>query len=111
MQCYRFKGHSVSDPRKYRTHDEEQHWETEDPIGKLVSQLYATDVLDRDQVKALSKTVRGEIKAAVEWAKASPEPHLDELFHDVYVEQWGPYTGTSLPEFMQRRSSDGGGQH
>ena len=58
----------------------------------------------------MGKTTRGEIRAAVEWAKASPEPPLEELFHDVYADEWGPYTGTSLPEFMQRRASDLEGQ-
>ena len=106
MQCYRFKGHSMSDPRKYRTHDEEQHWEAEDPIGRLARQLVSAGAASKDELKALAKTVKGDIRQAVEWAKASPEPTMDELYHDVYVDRWGAYTGTSLPEFMQRRSSD-----
>jgi pyruvate dehydrogenase E1 component alpha subunit len=108
MQCYRFKGHSMSDPRKYRTHDEEHVWQSEDPIGKLVGHMVETSVMTQDDVKTLGKTIRGEIRAAVEWAKQSPEPGHEELHHDVYADVWGPYTGTSLPEFMQRRSNDRG---
>ena len=108
MQCYRFKGHSMSDPRKYRTHDEEFVWQSEDPIGRLASHLIEVTAMTQDEIKALGKTVRGEIRAAVEWGKQSPEPGVEELHHDVYADVWGPYTGTSLPEFMQRRSSDRG---
>ena len=109
MQCYRFKGHSMSDPRKYRTHDEEQHWEAEDPIGRLARQLVSAGAASKDDLKVLAKSVKTDIREAVEWAKASPEPTKDELYHDVYADEWGPYTGTSLPEFMQRRSSDRNG--
>ncbi len=108
MQCYRFKGHSMSDPRKYRSHDEEHGWESEDPIGRLANHLTETGAMTADDIKAMGKTIRGEIRAAVDWAKASPEPGIEELHHDVYTDTWGPYTGTSLPEFMQRRASDRG---
>ena len=104
MQTYRFKGHSMSDPRKYRTHEEEQSYETQDPIETLSKFLVKTGVLEEPAIKAMSKEVRSEIRAAVKWAEESPEPDLSELYHDVYVEQWGPYSGTSFPQFMQDES-------
>ena len=106
MRCYRFKGHSMSDPRKYRTHDEEAKWELEDPIERLAAHLQGAGGVTAEDTKAMAKTVRQEIRAAVDWAKQSPEPPIEELYHDVYVDRWGPYTGTSVPSFMQRRSSD-----
>lgn len=106
MRCYRFKGHSMSDPRKYRTHDEESKWELEDPIDRLAAHLQGAGAITAEDTKALAKTVRQEIRTAVDWAKESPEPPIEELYHDVYVDRWGPYTGTSVPSFLQRRSSD-----
>jgi len=106
MQCYRFKGHSMSDPRKYRTNDEEDRWEREDPIERLAAHLVDQDELTGEAFKQMGKEVRAEIRAAVKWAEASPEPSIEELYHDVYVDRWGPYTGTSVPEFLQRRASD-----
>ncbi len=106
MRCYRFKGHSVSDPRKYRTHEEEAKWELEDPIDRMAAYLDAAGHLSRDEFKAMGKEVCQNIREVVEWAKNSPEPGLEELYHDVYVDPWGPYTGTSIPSFLQKRSSD-----
>ncbi|MCH2140050.1 MAG: pyruvate dehydrogenase (acetyl-transferring) E1 component subunit alpha [Phycisphaerales bacterium] len=106
MQCYRFKGHSMSDPRKYRTNDEEDRWEREDPIERLAAHLVDQDELTGEAFKQMGKEVRAEIRAAVKWAEASPEPPIEELYHDVYVDRWGPYTGTSVPEFLRRRASD-----
>lgn len=101
MECYRFKGHSVSDPRKYRTHEEEQENEANDPIENLAKFLISSGVMEESEIKAMNKEIRGEIRNAVKWAEASPEPGIEELYKDVYVEKWGPYTGTSLPSFMQ----------
>ncbi|MCH2134610.1 MAG: pyruvate dehydrogenase (acetyl-transferring) E1 component subunit alpha [Phycisphaerales bacterium] len=106
MHCYRFKGHSMSDPRKYRTHEEEQENESNDPIDGLSKFLVKTGVLEEAAIKTMSKEVRTEIRAAVKWAEASPEPDISELYHDVYVDTWGPYTGTSLPEFMRDSSKE-----
>lgn len=106
MRCYRFKGHSMSDPRKYRSHEEEERWETKDPIELLAAHLVDQDCLTGEEFKQLSKDIRAEIRAAVKWAEASPETPIDELYHDVYTDTWGPYTGTSVPDFLKRRSSD-----
>lgn len=101
MECYRFKGHSVSDPRKYRTSDEEQENEANDPIENLAKFLISSGVMEESDIKTMNKELRGEIREAVKWAEASPEPGIEELYKDVYIEKWGPYTGTSLPNFMK----------
>ena len=100
MKTYRFKGHSMSDPRKYRTREEEHEWEEGDPITKLREVLVATGHLDDNGYKERVGAVRETVREAIEWADASPEPDLSELYHDVFVQKMGPYTGTSVPEML-----------
>ncbi|MEM7229702.1 MAG: pyruvate dehydrogenase (acetyl-transferring) E1 component subunit alpha [Planctomycetota bacterium] len=102
MRTYRFKGHSMSDPRKYRTRDEEERYEAEDPIEKLAAVLRKRGTFDDAAFKALASDVRKEIRDAVKWADESPEPiAAEELYKDVYVDTWGPFTGTSMPEMLK----------
>jgi pyruvate dehydrogenase E1 component alpha subunit len=101
MRTYRFKGHSMSDPRKYRTKEEEQKYETDDPIDKLAKHLIDAGDLSEDAYDAMVKEVRKEVRAAMKWAEDSPEPDISELYKDVYVDEWGPFTGTSLPEMLK----------
>jgi pyruvate dehydrogenase E1 component alpha subunit len=103
IRTYRYKGHSMSDPRKYRTKDEETHYESLDPITKLAEFLTNEHGLSDDEYKSLQKEVRQEVRDAVKWSDASSVPELPELFTDVYVEQWGPYQGTSVPEMVRER--------
>ena len=105
MKTYRFKGHSMSDPRKYRTRDEEAHFEAGDPIGKLERALVAAGVIDEPGVGVLMDSVREEVRESIRWSDASPLPGVEELHHDVYVERWGPYTGTSLPEMLREEGT------
>ncbi len=101
MKTYRYKGHSMSDPRKYRTREEEEHFESGDPIGKLRDALVEAGVIDEAAFTAMQKEVREEVRESIRWADESPEPGIEELHHDVYVEKWGPYTGTSDPEMLR----------
>jgi pyruvate dehydrogenase E1 component alpha subunit len=101
IRTYRFKGHSMSDPRKYRTREEEQQYETGDPIDKLAEMLMSSHDFSKEQYDELNQQVKDEVRAAVEWADQSPLPSTDELYKDVYVEQWGPYSGTSEPEMLK----------
>jgi pyruvate dehydrogenase E1 component alpha subunit len=109
LKTYRFKGHSMSDPRKYRTREEEQQYESNDPIGKFRDALVAGGVMGEPEVKAMVGEVREQVREAIRWADASPPPPESELYHDVYVERWGPYTGTSLPEMLQGEGENPGG--
>ena len=101
IRTYRFKGHSMSDPRKYRTREEEEQYESQDPIDRLLDHMTGEHGYTKDEYEALTREVKDEIRAAVEWADASPEPPMSELYKDVYVEKWGPYTGTEPPEMLK----------
>ena len=100
IRTYRFKGHSMSDPRKYRTREEEEHWETDDPITRLRDAMIEGGLIDEDAFKAINREIKGEVRESIAWAEASPEPDLSELYTDVYVERFGPYLGTSPPQIV-----------
>ncbi len=101
VRTYRYKGHSMSDPRKYRTKDEEQQYEAQDPIEKLAGFLMAERKFAQADYDSLVKEVRQQVREARRWAESSPPPGDDELYTDVYVDAWGPYRGTSPPPMMK----------
>jgi pyruvate dehydrogenase E1 component alpha subunit len=100
-QTYRYKGHSMSDPRKYRTKEEEAREEELDCIARLEKFLCQEHDFTPDGIKQLTRQVKTQVREAVEWAKKSPETPMEELYKDVYVDHWGPFTGTSKPQMMQ----------
>jgi pyruvate dehydrogenase E1 component alpha subunit len=107
MHTYRYKGHSMSDPQKYRTKDELSEFEERDPIRVLAEQLREENILDDDGFKKLQKSVREEVRAAVRWAEESPEPDVDaELYSDVYAEPFGPFKSSPKPEIVRRGESE-----
>ena len=100
-QTYRYKGHSMSDPRKYRTKDEESNEESEDCIERLSAFLYKEHDVTPDGVKQLSRQVKTQVRHAVDWAKQSPETPIEELYTDVYTDHWEKYRGTTLPIMLE----------
>jgi len=98
MRTYRFKGHSMSDPRKYRTKEEEDVFEADDPIGKLQRRMMEAGVLAEDDFRAMQRAIREQVRDAVAWSDASPPPPLEELNTDVFLEPWGQYTGSTQPQ-------------
>ncbi len=100
MRCYRYKGHSMSDPRKYRTREEEERYEADDPIGRLKAHLETRGALSEADFKVVQREVRTQVRESVEWAEQSPAAPVSDLYRDVYREKWGPYTGSSDPEML-----------
>jgi len=88
LQTYRYRGHSMSDPAKYRTREEVQEVrEKRDPIEHAKAELLAMGV-DEAALKALDKRVRAVVADAADFAESSPEPEMAELYTDVLVERY-----------------------
>jgi pyruvate dehydrogenase E1 component alpha subunit len=86
MKTYRYRGHSMSDPAKYRTRDEVQAVrEKRDPIEHFGQKLVARGVASEDDLKTIDKETRQRINLAAEYATESPEPDPSELYSDVLV--------------------------
>ncbi|MCE2730003.1 MAG: pyruvate dehydrogenase (acetyl-transferring) E1 component subunit alpha [Sphingomonadaceae bacterium] len=88
MKTYRYRGHSMSDPAKYRSRDEVQSVrDNSDPIEGC--KAYLADLgVDDDELKAIEKEIRKIVNESADFAEASPEPDLSELYTDVLVEQY-----------------------
>ncbi|KAF9103075.1 alpha subunit of pyruvate dehydrogenase [Mortierella sp. AM989] len=89
METYRYGGHSMSDPgTTYRTREEIQHMRSNnDPITGLKQRLLEFKIVSEDELKSIDKNARSEVDAAVEEAKASPEPELVAFWDDVYQKE------------------------
>ena len=90
MECntYRYRGHSMSDPAKYRSRDEVQDMrETRDPIEGLKKVLLEKGKTE-EELKAIDKGIRATVAEAADFAETSPEPEASELYTDVLVEEY-----------------------
>lgn len=84
MNTYRYRGHSMSDPAKYRTKEEVQKMRQErDPIENLKAKLLEAGHGDEASLKQMDKTLKARILQAANFAQTSPEPSLQELYTDV----------------------------
>lgn len=84
---YRFRGHSMGDPERYRTQDEVKRWQDNDPIGIFRTALLKKKNITAAELDEIEARAEADTQKAVEFAEASPEPGPDELFRDVYVEE------------------------
>lgn len=91
MKTYRYKGHSMSDPAKYRTKEELQHYKNEDPILHLKAYLKEHDVCTEDELKVIDAKIKEIVTASIEFAEQSPYPDPSELYEDVYMQKDYPY--------------------
>ncbi len=85
MKTYRYRGHSMSDPAKYRSKEEVMEYrEHHDPIDGLKNYLVKNGVANEESLKEIDKKIREKIQEAVDFAEASPEPDEGELWTDIY---------------------------
>jgi pyruvate dehydrogenase E1 component alpha subunit len=85
MKTYRWKGHSKSDAKKYRTREEEKEWRERDGIKRFKETLINSGVLTKETAKQLQEEAYEDIEKAVTFAENSPEPSLASLLEDVYA--------------------------
>jgi pyruvate dehydrogenase E1 component subunit alpha len=89
-KTYRFRGHSMSDPAKYRTKEEVEEWMKRDPIRLLAQRIYELGAGNEAQLKAIDEEAKQNVTAAVKFADESPLPDPATLFDDIYSESMPP---------------------
>ena len=88
VMTYRYRGHSMSDPAKYRTREEVQKMRDErDPIENIREMLLTGKHATEEDLKALDKEIKDIVNDSAEFAKDSPEPDLAELWTDIYADE------------------------
>ena len=91
FRTYRYKGHSMSDPAKYRTKEELEEKRAYDSIEAVRHTILENQMATEYELTAIDERIKGEVQAAVDFAETSPYPTPDELFKDVYVHADYPY--------------------
>lgn len=86
MVTYRYEGHSMGDPLRYRTKEEVEKWREEDPIGILERHILEQEAAGEDDLEAIDEEVEQVIEEAVQFAEESPLPDAEDLYRDIYVE-------------------------
>lgn len=86
IMTYRYSGHSMGDPERYRDKEEVKRWEEEDPIGIFRKYLVGNEIATEAELDEQDAEAEKVVEEAVAFAEASPEPTVEDLFEDIYVE-------------------------
>jgi pyruvate dehydrogenase E1 component alpha subunit len=91
FRTYRFKGHSMSDPQKYRSKEEVEEYKQRDPIEQVLATIRENELLSEAEIEAINKKVKTQVEDAVKFAEESPWPDGMDAFKDVYVQEDYPF--------------------
>jgi pyruvate dehydrogenase E1 component alpha subunit len=91
IKTYRYKGHSISDPQKYRTKEEVDEYKGKDPIQMVLQTILSNNLATQEEIDVINKRVDGFVDESVKFAEESPWPNDDEVLKDVYVDQNYPF--------------------
>ncbi len=91
IKTYRYKGHSMSDPAKYRSKDEMEEYKQKDPVETSLEKLKNDFGVSDEEIEAINERVKSEVEESVKFADESPLPDDNEMFKDVYVEEDYPF--------------------
>ena len=86
--CYRFKGHSVVDPDKYRSTEDKEKWRKADPIVAFEHELEKAKLADEEYFKKVRMEVDAEVQDVIKYADESPDPKVEDLYKYVYADEW-----------------------
>ena len=90
IKTYRYKGHSMSDPAKYRSKEEMEEYKLKDPVETIIKNLTDNGVTE-DDIEAIKDRVKAEVEESVTFAEESPLPNDDEIYKDVYAQEDYPF--------------------
>lgn len=91
IKTYRYKGHSMSDPQKYRSKEEVEEYKEKDPIETTLKTIMDNQYATEAEIEAINERVRLQVNDSVDFAEESEWPSDDELLKDVYVQQDYPF--------------------
>ena len=94
FRTYRYKGHSMSDPAKYRTKEELEEYKNQDPIEQVKQTIIKNKWASEEDLKEIDKEIKEEVQKAVDFAEESPWPDPSEAYTDNYVEDDYPFVNT-----------------
>ncbi len=91
LKTYRYKGHSVSDPQKYRTKEEVESYKAKDPIAIVLKTIQDNKFATSEEIKAIDDRINAVVEESVKFAEESPWPDDSEVLKDVYIDQNYPF--------------------
>lgn len=92
LKTYRYKGHSISDPQKYRSKEEVDEYKDQDPINKVLSTILENNYGTQSDIDAIDAKIHAIVEESVKFAEESPFPDDSEVYKDVYVDTTTPFT-------------------
>jgi pyruvate dehydrogenase E1 component alpha subunit len=91
FRTYRYKGHSMSDPAKYRTKEELESYKAQDPIEQVRATILKNKYATEAELEEIDEKIKAEVLASVKFAEESPYPDASEAYKDVYAQEDYPY--------------------
>lgn len=91
MKTYRYRGHSMSDPAKYRTKEEVEEYKQKDPIEQVLATIRKNKYATEQEIEAIEERVKQQVEESVKFAEESPFPAAEDLYKDVYVQADYPF--------------------
>jgi pyruvate dehydrogenase E1 component alpha subunit len=91
IKTYRYKGHSISDPQKYRTKEEVDEYKQRDPIQQVLQTILTKKYATQEEIDVINKRVNDTVAGSVKFAEESPWPDDSEVLKDVYIDQHYPF--------------------
>lgn len=91
LKTYRYKGHSISDPQKYRTKEEVEEYKQRDPIEMVLSTIKEKKFATEEQINSINQEINDHVEQSVKFAEESPWPDDSEVLKDIYVDKNYPF--------------------
>ena len=91
FRTYRYRGHSMSDPQKYRTKEEVEQYKQRDPVESIKARILELGIATEADLEAIDKKIKATVDESVKFAEESPYPPAEEAFNDVYMQKDYPF--------------------
>jgi pyruvate dehydrogenase E1 component alpha subunit len=91
FKTYRFRGHSMSDPQKYRSKDEVEEWKMRDPVELVRHRILTNGIATEAELEEIDNRVKAKVEESVKFAEESPFPKAETAFDDIYVQSDYPF--------------------